>query len=164
MTAIRKSISQTARFQRITALTTDRCSSNDRFGFIVFYSYRLSDIYCEIKKHAKDIFFHKRKEWEHEQEFRIVQRCPSSTRCEYLELGKSLKYIILGPKSHNIDEIQHFKKIKKLEMIAQNIPILIYGNGLMNYSLITLNGNNEIWNSVAGYDILIPEENCKLNL
>jgi len=35
MTAIRKTISQITYSQHITNLTTDYCTSNDRFGFIV---------------------------------------------------------------------------------------------------------------------------------
>ena len=34
MTAIRKTTSQVAYFQSFTNLTTDLCTSNDRFGFI----------------------------------------------------------------------------------------------------------------------------------
>ena len=36
MTAIRKMSLQIIHFQRITDLTTDYCTSNDRFGFIIW--------------------------------------------------------------------------------------------------------------------------------
>ena len=91
-------------------------------------------------------------------------------------LGHALKYIVLSSKLRNIDEVLYFKKIKdikdKVEMIkkARNIdeegriPILVYGNGLFDYSLITEDGEEELWNSKDGYDVLVYGENCELSL
>ena len=44
------------------------------------------------------------------------------------------------------------------------IPILIYGNGLFDYSLITEDGEETIWNSSDGYDIPIIGDNCELDI
>lgn len=133
-------------------------------------------IAVEIQEHADDIFFHKRKEWEHEQEYRLLRRCPLAKREEYLFLGHALKFVILSSLLHNIDELLYFKKINdikdKVEKIekarnigkAGKIPVLIYGNGLFDYSLITEDGEEELWNSEESYDILVLGENCKLAL
>lgn len=44
------------------------------------------------------------------------------------------------------------------------IPVLIYGNGLLNYSLDTSDGNDSIWNSDDNYYILIPTFNCNIDI
>lgn len=133
-------------------------------------------ISAEIREHADEIFFHKRKEWEHEQEYRLLRRCPLATREEYLFLGHALKFVILSSRLRNIDEVLYFRKIKdikdkagKIEEArnigeAGRIPVLIYGNGLFDYTLITEDGEEELWNSKEGYDVLIVGENCKLVL
>ena len=130
----------------------------------------------EIREHVDKLFFHKRIEWEHEQEYRLLRRCPLATREEYLFLGHALKFVILSSRLHNLDEVLYFKKIKnikdKIEKTekARNrgevgrIPVLVYGNGLLNYALCTEDGTEELWNSNDGYDVLIVGENCELEL
>lgn len=128
----------------------------------------------EIKEHVNEIFFHKRREWEHEQEYRLLRRCPLATREEYLFLGHALKFVILSSRLRNNDEVLYFKKIKNIKDLVENIkkarnigetgriPVLVYGNGLFDYSLITEGGKEELWNSNDGYDVLIVDENCEL--
>lgn len=54
------------------------------------------------------------------------------------------------------------KTLTILKPKAKDIPVLIYGNGLFDYALCTEDGEEELWNSNDGYDILIIGENCKL--
>lgn len=54
------------------------------------------------------------------------------------------------------------KTLTILKAKAKDIPVLIYGNGLFDYALCTEDGEEELWNSNDGYDILIIGENCKL--
>ena len=56
------------------------------------------------------------------------------------------------------------KKVEDLNKYAENVPILLYGNGLLNYSLLDINQTETIWNSSNGYDMLIPEENCEVDV
>ena len=75
-----------------------------------------------------------------------------------------------------VDEVRYFKKIKdikeKLKKVeearhvgkAGTIQVLVYGNGLFDYSLVTEDGEEELWNSKEGYDILVLGENCELAL
>jgi len=44
------------------------------------------------------------------------------------------------------------------------IPVLVYGNGLLDYALCTEDGTEELWNSEDGYDVFILGENCELSL
>jgi hypothetical protein len=49
MTAIRKTTLQVVYFQYFTTLTTDLCTSNDRFGFIdIYHTLRGSNQYSEF--------------------------------------------------------------------------------------------------------------------
>lgn len=50
----------------------------------------------DIQEQAKKLFFHKRKEWEHEQEYRVIKYCSNLKREASLDYGKALKYIILN--------------------------------------------------------------------
>ena len=128
----------------------------------------------EVKRQISKIFYHKRKEWEHEQEYRLIKKCPNTTKEDYLLLGHALKYVILSSKLRNIDEVRYFSNIKdikdKLKEVEEkrNIgmagAILIYGNGLFDYALCTDDGEEELWNSKDGYDVLVIGENCELAL
>ena len=118
----------------------------------------------DIQEQVKQLFFHKRKEWEHEQEYRLIKNCPNLKREEYLDYGKALKYIILNSRTEDTD-VNIFKKmVKNLNTHSKNVPQLLYGNGLLDYSLLDINHTEIIWNSTKGYDILIPEENCKIDV
>lgn len=145
-------------------------------SYYISFSNNPNEVVAEVKKNADVLFFHKRIEWEHEQEYRILHRCPLSTREEYLLLGHALIFVILSSKLQSVDEVLYFKKIKEIKEkvenaekarcigIAGRIPILIYGNGLFDYSLVTDDGEEEIWNSTEGYDVLIIGKNCELAL
>ena len=145
-------------------------------SYYISLSNTADKVSVEIREHANEIFFHKRREWEHEQEYRLLRRCPLATREEYLFLGHALRFVILSSRLHNLDEVLYFKKIKnikdKIEKTekARNrgevgrIPVLVYGNGLLDYALCTEDGTEELWNSNDGYDVLIVDENCELAL
>lgn len=145
-------------------------------SYYISLSNTADKVSVEIREHANEIFFHKRREWEHEQEYRLLRRCPLATREEYQFLGHALKFVILSSRLHNLDEVLYFKKIKnikdKIEKTekARNrgevgrIPVLVYGNGLLDYALCTEDGTEELWNSNDGYDVLIVGENCELEL
>ncbi len=145
-------------------------------SYFISLSNTADKVSVEIREHANEIFFHKRREWEHEQEYRLLRRCPLATREEYLFLGHALRFVILSSRLHNLDEVLYFKKIKnikdKIEKTekARNrgevgrIPVLVYGNGLLDYALCTEDGTEKLWNSNDGYDVLIVDENCELAL
>jgi hypothetical protein len=142
-------------------------------SYYISFSNKPSEVAGEIKKHADELFFHKRIEWEHEQEYRLLKRCPLATREEYLLLYHALKFVILSSKLRNIDEVLYFKKIKDIKEKVEKarnigeegrITVLVYGNGLFDYALCTEDGEEDLWNSNDGYDILIIGENCKLAL
>lgn len=121
-------------------------------------------IQYNMQKQAEKIFFHKRKEWEHEQEYRFIKCCPNLNKEEYLYYSKALKYIILNSAIENADANMFKKMVKDLNTYSEDVPQLLYGNGLLDYSLIGINHTEIIWNSTKGYNILIPGENCKIDV
>ena len=135
-------------------------------SFVISNSHNSEDVIAETKSQVSEIFFHKRKEWEHEQEYRMIKRCSNSIKEEYLLLGHALKFIIISSRLRNIDEVRYFKNImilkektKKVEEArnigeAGHIPILVYGNGLLDYALDTADGEKTIWDSINGYNTL----------
>ena len=145
-------------------------------SFYVSLSNTPNSVGAEVKSHAEEIFFHKRKEWEHEQEYRLLRKCPVAERVEYLPLGHALKFVILSSKVRDTDEVLFIKKIEDIKNVvrrtedarnveeARRIPVLVYGNGLLEYSLCTEGGEKTLWNSKTGYDVPEIGENCKLDL
>lgn len=132
-----------------------------------FYIAKHSDsqsIQKDIQKQIKKLFFHKRKEWEHEQEYRLIKRCPSQKKEEYLDYGSSLNFIILNSVIEDVDVIRFKKMVEVLNKRAPKVPILVYGNGLLDYSLCSIDHTETIWTSSNGYDILIPGENCEIDV
>ena len=124
---------------------------------------------CQIVQHdmqnqVEKLFFYKRKEWEHEQEYRLIKYCPNLKKEEYLDYGDALKFIILNSVIESIDGVKFKEMVGKLSEYAPQTPILVYGNGLFDYSLIDINHTETIWTSSNEYDILTPGENCEIDV
>ena len=81
-----------------------------------------------------------------------------------MDYGKALKYIILNSAIEEADVNKLKEMVKDLNKYAENVPILLYGNGLLDYSLLDINHTEIIWNSSNGYDILFPEDNCEVDV
>ncbi len=147
--------------------------TKDLESYVISNAQSYEEVLEEVKNRISDIFFHKRKEWEHEQEYRLIKKCPNPTKEEYLFLGHALKFVILSSRLLNNDKIRYSmniktikEKVKKVEELRKKgnkgkIPVLIYGNGLFDYSLVSEEDSVELWNSKEGYDVLILGENCE---
>ncbi len=144
-------------------------------SFVVSKSQNPNDVTAEIAKQLPDLFFHKRREWEHEQEYRFLKRCPNCQKEEYFQLGHSLKFVILSSCIQDTDEVLYFNRLEKIRKLTPNmvsqkngnseeIPLLVYGNGLLVYSLDSFDGSEAIWNSNDGYEISIIGENSQLDI
>ena len=75
----------------------------------------------------------------------------------------SIKYIILSSKLQDLDKILFYQMIEKIKSCT-SVPILVFGNGLLEYSLYYFEDGKFIWNSSNGYDILTPGVNCELDV
>lgn len=122
----------------------------------------------EIANNMTDLFFRKRKEWEHEQEYRIIKRFPDYNKEGYLDFKDALKYVIMSGFLSEIDEYRYNNELEILNEDLKsnhdnNIPVLIYENGLLEYCLKEMDGN-QIWSSENGYNILQLGKNCQLDI
>lgn len=132
-------------------------------SFCVANSNDSQGIRRDIQGQVEKLFFHKREEWEHEQEYRLIKRCSNLYREEYLDYGDALKFIILNSVIENVDVVKFNRMTEELNNNAPKIPILVYGNGLLDYSLCNLSHTETIWTSSYGYNTPIPGENCKID-
>lgn len=147
-----------------TKIIHDKISYEENLdSFVVSMSEEPNKVPNEILTNVRPIFFHKRKEWEHEQELRFLKRCPIFYKEEYIQYDSSLKYIILSSKLQDVDNILFNQRIHDLKCCT-DVPILVYGNGLLEFSLYNLEEGTFIWNSSEGYDILAPGVNCELDV
>lgn len=150
--------------------------TQELYSFVVSKSQNPNDVTAEIAKQLPDLFFHKRREWEHEQEYRFLKRCPNCQKEEYFHLGHALKFVILSSCLREIDEVRYFKNLETIKKAVEKvkkqrnkgtegeIPILVYGNGLLDYSLDTFDGSGTIWNSKDGYNIPTIGKNCQFDV
>lgn len=81
-----------------------------------------------------------------------------------MDYGDALKFIILNSVIESVDGVKFKEMVGKLSEYAPQAPILVYGNGLFDYSLIDINHTETIWTSSNGYDILIHGENCEIDV
>ena len=99
-----------------------------------------------------DPFFQKRKEWEHEQEFRVLTKFDDTQSAHYFEFGESLKYVIMN-KAKTIDEKDSLAnsvecKVLKKVLNGTDVKILFYNSFCSNYNLLDDIGN-VYWSSDA---------------
>ena len=52
-------------------------------------------IRSEIWRRKEELFFYKRKEWEYEQEFRVIRRAENKDDDEYLDVSEALSFVII---------------------------------------------------------------------
>ena len=118
-----------------------------------------------------DPFFQKRKEWEHEQEFRVLAKFDDSQSAHYFDFGDSLKYVIMR-RAKTIDEKDslansvEYKVLKKV-LDGTDVKILFYDSFCSNYSLSDEKGN-VYWCSDANefnenLELDIDNDTCKQN-
>lgn len=122
-----------------------------------------NDITTYVNESAKNIFFIKRKEWEHEQEYRIICKVDGTERInEFHNFQNSLKYVVLfNSKSQNskpeereesILNSVEYKCLKRL--LPPRIKILVYASFCGQQSLTCYEDDSngiEYWNSLEEY-------------
>ena len=115
------------------------------------------DVQHYIKDNIKTIFFNKRKEWEHEQEYRILNRFNGNECEQYLSFNNSLKYVILqNSRTINAkDSIQNScEYICLRHLLPNDVHVLVYNPFVNRQSLHCYdygNGEMELWNSDEDY-------------
>lgn len=100
-------------------------------------------IKSEIWRRKDEIFFIKRKEWESEQEFRIIRRASNEMDDDYLNISNSLSFAIIISDDSCLRPAFRYKN--------KRIPLLSYENGLDGYSLYESRMDDPIWTEEFGF-------------
>ena len=128
-----------------------------------------SEIVSFIKKNINALFFNKRKEWEHEQEYRVLNKFESEEYDIFHDFKNSLKYVILC-NSKTIDSNEsilnscEYCYLKRI--LPPSIKILIYSSFANNSSLTHyLKDSNsiEFWNSLEEYGRIVDIDTSYTN-
>ena len=106
----------------------------------------------EIWRRREEIFFNKRKEWEYEQEFRVIRRVSEEMNMEYLNISDSLccaivckDYSVVGMESMFDSDL-----FRDLHYSFRRLPILTYEYDIDGYSLFE-EFMNPIWTEQCGF-------------
>jgi hypothetical protein len=116
-----------------------------------------------VKENAQRLFFTKRKEWEHEQEYRIIQRFREHDSFHGIDIRNSMRYAILfnpeTSKIHDcIEDCLEYKILKSL--LPLNVHILSYECFAGEYQLIG-NFRETVWTESGRLSI---EEGDKIDV
>lgn len=112
----------------------------------------VNGIKAEVWRKKDDIFFCKRKEWEYEQEYRIIRRARLKNDIEFLDVSESLSFAIIC-KDQNISGFQSMFDSEyywELRNLNKRVPVLTYENDLDGYTLFE-KFMVPIWAEQCGY-------------
>lgn len=112
----------------------------------------VNGIKAEVWRKKDDIFFCKRKEWEYEQEYRIIRRARFKNDIEFLDVSDSLSFAIIC-KDKNISGFESMFDSKyywELRNLNKRVPVLTYVNDLDGYTLFE-KFMVPIWAEQCGY-------------
>lgn len=110
-------------------------------------------IKSEIWRRRDEIFFYKRKEWEHEQEYRVIRRARNEMDDEYLDVSKALSFVILCKDGSLVDGEAFWSGLHYMEIksIDRKLPVLSYEYGLDGYMLWRDVPDDPIWTEYGGF-------------
>ena len=109
-------------------------------------------IKSEIWRRRDEIFFLKRKEWEYEQEYRIIRRAKDEMSDEYIDISDSLSFVILC-RDNSVGEFESIWEgdyYQDLKYLNRKLPVLSYENDLDGFTLWPHNGD-PIWAEQIGF-------------
>ena len=110
----------------------------------------------EILKRMDAWFFKKAKEWEYEQEYRIMKKNENKEQCQGLKTSRAIKAIIyarLGSSGQEVPENTPNYNVINIMANRMHIPLLRYWipNSFVDYSSLTIEteGDRElVWKSI----------------
>lgn len=110
-------------------------------------------IKTEIWRRKEELFFYKRKEWEYEQEYRVIRRAKNKTDDEYLDVSDALSFVIIS-KDETVEigeSILGGNNYYVLKHLKRMVPILLYKYDLDWYTLYSEEMGDPIWAEQLGY-------------
>ena len=120
-----------------------------------------SEIENFIKRNVKALFFNKRTEWEHEQEYRVVSKFESDEGNRFFDFKNSLKYVILYNsktigRNESILNSCEYNCLRRI--LPASVKILVYSSLLNESSLICYDDDSngvEFWNDSEEYGRIV---------
>lgn len=112
-----------------------------------------SGIKSEIWRRRDEIFFYKRKEWEYEQEYRVIRRAKNESVDEYLDVSEALSFIILC-RDDSLGEgesIWSGFNYMEIKSIDKKLPVLSYEYGLDGFMLWRDVPEDPVWTEWGGF-------------
>ena len=118
---------------------------------IIVHNKSKKGIKSEIWRRREEIFFYKRKEWEYEQEYRVIRRADDEFANEYLDITDSLACAIICKDRYLelLESMFEGEIYRELRSINKKLPVLTYEYGLDGYTLYESFGI-PIWSEQCG--------------
>ncbi len=112
-------------------------------------------IKSEIWRRRDEIFFCKRKEWEYEQEYRVIRRSKNEMDNHYLDVSDALSFVILCRDKSLFDgeSIWAGFQYMGIKSIDRKLPVLSYEFGLDGYEIWRKEPDDPIWTEFGGFYI-----------
>ena len=110
-------------------------------------------IRSEIWRRKEELFFYKRKEWEYEQEFRVIRRAENKDDDEYLDVSEALSFVIIC-KDETVEtgeSIWDGVNCYVLKHLKRKVPVLSYEYDLDWYTLYSDRIGDPIWAEQLGF-------------
>ncbi len=106
----------------------------------------------EIWRRRKELFFNKRKEWEYEQEYRVIRRANNEMDMEYLDIRDALSFAIVCKDYSVVGMESMFDSdiYRDLHYSFKRLPVLTYEYGIDGYSLFE-EYMDPIWTEWTGF-------------
>ena len=118
-----------------------------------FVNKTTAGIRSEIWDRREELFFYKRKEWEYEQEFRIIRRAENENADEYMDVFDALSFVIIC-KDETVEKgesIWDGITCYILQHLKRGVPVLTYEYDLDWYTLYRDRYGDPIWAEQLGY-------------
>ena len=122
------------------------------------YAFRNSSkpgIRREIWRRRDEIYFRKRKEWENEQEYRVIRRAKEERETNYLDVSEALAFVILCKDDSLSDgePIWWGLQYQELKRLDRKLPKLSYQFGIDGYELWRDVEDYPFWTEFGGFEL-----------
>lgn len=110
-----------------------------------------NDVHAFLKKNKQDLFFTKTKDWEYEQEFRIIKGGNSEDKF-HLQYNDSLLAVIMRP-TKDTNDFFNSQRVKSINEITDEVVVLEYASFLGTISLKDCFGSDWLSNGFDNIDL-----------
>lgn len=119
-----------------------------------FHNTSKDGVRSEVWQRKDELFFYKRKEWEREQEFRIIRRAKNPNDDEYLDVSDSLSFVILckDDTSKYSNSIWSGKRYPHLKYISNRKLHVFWYKATMDGYALYHDYDDPVWTEEGGFE------------